>query len=131
MAPLTISGTTAILPSETGRAVWGQIQRHALTFPAMIENTSNPPAPLLTVRQVAERLSLSSTAVYALCDSGELPAFKIGAGKRKRYRIEPVSVEAYLERSKVRPVVEVARPARAGRVAPGGFVMLRAAGFRG
>ena len=36
---------------------------------------------MLTVRQVADRLNLSKQCVYALIDSGRLPAHRFGVGR--------------------------------------------------
>jgi excisionase family DNA binding protein len=96
----------------------------------MTGKATNPP-PLLTASQVAERLAISTTAVRSLCDSGELPSYRIGTGKKKRYRVSPEAVEEYLERSRVAPAVEVVKPRRVNRLEPGGFSLLRAAGWKG
>jgi excisionase family DNA binding protein len=50
-------------------------------------------SPLLTVEAVAELLSVSTTLVYRLKDSGELPFYKIGKGA-VRFSIE--DIESYL-----------------------------------
>ncbi|NBW13470.1 MAG: DNA-binding protein [Caulobacteraceae bacterium] len=98
----------------------------------MSQTVPTSTAPLLTATQVAERLAISTTAVYSLCDSGELPAFRIGCGKKKRFRVDPRAVEEFLERSRVQPAGErVAKPRRATKLQPGGFSLLRAAGWKG
>lgn len=73
------------------------------------------PEPLLTPRQVAERLTLSLTAVYALCNSGELPCRRVGASKG-RIRIEPRVFEAYLARTQQAAIIEL--PKRRKQPAP-------------
>ena len=85
-------------------------------------------APLLTAKQVAARLSLSLTGVYALCDAGELAHNRVGAGKRKRIRVSESDLADYLSRS----VVEM--PGRRGyssRGVQGGYSMLRRFGYQG
>ena len=39
-------------------------------------------APILTVKEVAQRLRVSSKRVYELCADGDLPAFKVGRSLR-------------------------------------------------
>lgn len=56
-------------------------------------------APLLTLPEVAERLSVSVKAVRGLVARGELPAFKVA----RRMRVEPSELGAYLERCRVAP----------------------------
>ena len=48
--------------------------------------------PLLTVRQVAALLSVSTATVYRLCDLDELPHTRIG----NVIRVAPADLEAYL-----------------------------------
>jgi excisionase family DNA binding protein len=47
---------------------------------------------LLTVREVAERLSVSTATIYALCERGELPHVRIS----NAIRIEPAGLEAFI-----------------------------------
>jgi excisionase family DNA binding protein len=51
---------------------------------------------LLTVREVASRLGLSTATVYTLCHQGELPHFRIS----NAIRIAPADVEAFLSRKR-------------------------------
>lgn len=60
------------------------------------------PEQLLTVRQVAERLQLSESAVYQKLARRELASIKLGPGPKARVRI---------------PLAELALYLRAGRVA--------------
>ena len=88
---------------------------------------------LLTPKQVAARLALSLTAVYALCDSGELPCHKVGVSRSRR-RIAEADLAEYLERTRATPVtvqLPTGTRRRAAAGADGGFILLRAAGWRG
>ena len=86
---------------------------------------------LLSAKQVASRLSVSVAAVYALCESGELVAYRIGAGQKKRYRVAESAVEDYLEKCRVLPAGEPVKPRRANQLQAGGFSLLKAAGYKG
>ena len=50
----------------------------ASTPPARLEVIRGGADNLLTVRQVAERLSVSTATVYKLCERGELPHCRVG-----------------------------------------------------
>jgi len=50
----------------------------------------------LTLADVAEVLNTSSSQVYSLVRSGELPAIKIGG--RGQWRVERARLEEYIER---------------------------------
>jgi excisionase family DNA binding protein len=50
----------------------------------------------LTLADVAEVLTTSSSQVYALVRSGDLPAIKIGG--RGQWRVEASELEAYIQR---------------------------------
>jgi excisionase family DNA binding protein len=47
---------------------------------------------LLTVREVADRLAVSTATVYALCERGELAHVRIS----NAIRIEPTGLEAFI-----------------------------------
>jgi excisionase family DNA binding protein len=47
---------------------------------------------VLTVREVAERLAISTATVYALCDRGELPHVRIS----NAIRIDPADLAAFI-----------------------------------
>ena len=70
-----------------------------------------PEPAFLTVKQAAERLCLSETAVYALCEAGELSSVRVGLN-RGRIRIEPASLAAYVDKGRKSPPVQPARPQR-------------------
>jgi excisionase family DNA binding protein len=53
---------------------------------------------LLTVREVAETMRVSSMTVYRLIRAGELPALRVG----KHFRIRENDLNAYLESQTVR-----------------------------
>jgi excisionase family DNA binding protein len=100
--------------------------------------TASTPEPslestdLLTPREVAQRLKLSPTAVYALCDSGALPCHKVGL-KRSRRRIREADLQAYLERAKLLPSISdlPGWKHNASMRGAGAFRLLRAAGWKG
>jgi excisionase family DNA binding protein len=53
----------------------------------------------LTLADVMEILNISSNQAYALVNSGELPAIKIGGqGKGGQWRVEAEQLEAYIQR---------------------------------
>lgn len=72
------------------------------------------PESLLTPKQVAEQLSLSLTAVYALCNSGDLPCCRVGVSKG-RIRITPRAVADYLARRQQPVIVELPKTRRQPR----------------
>jgi excisionase family DNA binding protein len=49
---------------------------------------------LLTVREVAERLSVCTATVYRLCERGELPHVRVS----NAIRVRPADVDAFLAR---------------------------------
>ena len=64
----------------------------------------------LQLADVAEELNISPRQAYALVNSGELPAIRVGG--RGQWRIEASELEAYIERkyAETRAMVE-SRPA--------------------
>ncbi len=54
------------------------------------------PDPLLTARQVADRLAISKRAVYDLTYAGRLPCFRLGAGDGAM-RFSAEDVDTYLQ----------------------------------
>jgi excisionase family DNA binding protein len=54
----------------------------------MKDNHPNPPAPLLTHKQVQTILNVSRSTIYNLIKDGNLPVIKIG--KSARFRVEDV-----------------------------------------
>ncbi|WP_460466375.1 helix-turn-helix domain-containing protein [Calidifontibacter terrae] len=53
------------------------------------------PTRFLQITDVAETLNVSARQVYALINSGELPAIKVG----KSWRIEAAELESYIDRA--------------------------------
>lgn len=90
-----------------------------------------PDKPLLTATDVAKRLSLSATTVRALCDAGELKHFRVGAGKRKEYRISEEALEDYLRRSTGQTSNRAAMPRTRQRSLGAGLDFIRSLGYDG
>lgn len=59
-------------------------------------DTDRVPPRFLPLAEVAEVLGVSSSQVYALVRSGELPAIKIGG--RGQWRVETAELEKYIQR---------------------------------
>jgi excisionase family DNA binding protein len=55
--------------------------------------TVNDQHPLLTVREVAGSMRVSTMTVYRLIRAGDLPAIRVG----KHFRIRTLDLEQYLE----------------------------------
>jgi excisionase family DNA binding protein len=55
--------------------------------------TVNEQHPLLTVREVAGSMRVSTMTVYRLIRAGDLPAIRVG----KHFRIRTLDLEQYLE----------------------------------
>lgn len=58
-----------------------------------------PQTELLTVAQVAERLSLSQRAVWAMIADGRLPAIRLG---HRATRVDAAEVEKLIEAARAR-----------------------------
>jgi excisionase family DNA binding protein len=56
----------------------------------------------LTVKQVADRLCLSPSQIYVLCNSGKLPHHRFGVG-RGAIRVTEEQLAEYVETSKFTP----------------------------
>lgn len=69
------------------------------------------PTPLLTVQEVADRLQLSSSAVYRLVESGRLACHRLGSG-RGVIRVSEEDLRRYLDgcRHGARPAERPAPP---------------------
>ena len=73
----------------------------------MPTDAHDQPAPqLMTIREVADRLSCSKGNVYGLINRGLLPVIRIG--KSKGYRVDPNDLETFLRQRKVQ--YEAAEP---------------------
>ncbi|WP_394217107.1 helix-turn-helix domain-containing protein [Brachybacterium vulturis] len=62
----------------------------------MSQRTSVLDRRFMTLDEVREVLSISSTQAYSLVRSGELPAIQIGG--RRQWRVETTELEAYIQR---------------------------------
>lgn len=87
------------------RGITPQVIRHLATAlgvaPTTIDPTVTDPAaaidePLLSVPDVAARLSVSRPTVYRLLHAGELDRIDIGSGSRPRPRVPLSSLTAYI-----------------------------------
>lgn len=57
---------------------------------------------MLTVKQVSERLHVSSSLVYSWCESHMLPHYRMGGkGKRGKILIEEAILDAFMQSRKV------------------------------
>jgi excisionase family DNA binding protein len=61
----------------------------------VIGDTIGPEGELLTVREVAEELRVSSMTVYRLIKAGDLASLRVGKG----YRIRAADLDRYLGRA--------------------------------
>jgi excisionase family DNA binding protein len=66
----------------------------------------NVPSRFLQLADVAEILAISARQAYALVNSGDLPAIRVGG--RGQWRIEASELEAYIQRkyAETRAMVE-------------------------
>lgn len=88
---------------------------------------------LLSVKDAAAILGLSSTAIRAMCEAGELPHHRIGA-QGGRIKISESDLAEYLEKTRVLKMPMAEQGRRSRRPAPthvDGFAILRAAGWSG
>lgn len=69
-------------------------------------------APLLSIRDAAQRLDLSRWTVRRMVKSGELPASVFGGPKRVEYKIEAADVERLIAARRL--VVQRPKGRRAG-----------------
>src|SRR5881296_1666036 len=58
---------------------------------------------LLTIREVAARLSLSESTVRRRIEMGELPAHRLGSGPQPPVRVDPDELEAWIAASPPKP----------------------------
>lgn len=89
---------------------------------------------LLTAKEAAERLRVSASVIYTLCGSGQIKHYRFGAtgktGKgRGLIRIEEEDLNTYIAENCRQIVPHQDVPARKPGLKPGGFALLRAAGF--
>lgn len=67
--------------------------------------------PLLDIKQTAELLSVSSSLVYQLIESGQLRALRVGTG-RGVIRIRVEDIQAYLAECQIETAEEPLRAPR-------------------
>jgi excisionase family DNA binding protein len=58
-------------------------------------NQNQPPSEVLTVNEIAGYLRVSETTVWRWCNSGKLPAFRIG----RSWRIRRTDLEQHIQQS--------------------------------
>ncbi|WP_425618094.1 helix-turn-helix domain-containing protein [Anatilimnocola sp. NA78] len=99
----------------------------------MVGQSQNPVPSLLSAEQVARRLGLSRTAVYALCDAGELKHYRIGVGKKKRFRVSEEQLADYLAGAAADPppLIQMQQQKRKQPTVYAGASRLRALGWKG
>ena len=68
--------------------------------PTIHREVQTADTPLLTVKDVAERLSVSASLVYQLVESGKLSFHRIGTG-RGTIRVSQFDLESYLAASHI------------------------------
>lgn len=68
--------------------------------------------PFLTTGEVAAELGWTIQKVRALCESGRLPAVNTSTGKRPRWTIRRVDLEAFLTPASVAEAEQKAAPRR-------------------
>jgi excisionase family DNA binding protein len=84
--------------------------RRSFNAPVMQADREVVGGPLLTVREVAERLKVSTATVYALCEAGRLAFVRIST---HAIRIAEADLAAYLGGQRLqRPPATRARPVR-------------------
>jgi excisionase family DNA binding protein len=59
----------------------------------------------LTVKQVADRLCISPSQVYVLCNTGKLPCHRFGVGRGGAIRVTEEQLAQFIETSKFTPPV--------------------------
>jgi excisionase family DNA binding protein len=69
-------------------------------------------SPLLSVRQVAKLLGVCPATVYALCEQGQLPHYRV----LNAIRIDPREVRRFLEEAWQRPSIKRRSRGRTGSV---------------
>jgi excisionase family DNA binding protein len=62
----------------------------------------------MKVREIADYLAVSLSTVYAVIESGDLPAVAIGRGAKKALRVHQRDLLAYEQSCRVQPAAAVA-----------------------
>lgn len=68
-----------------------------------------PKTVLLTVHDVAKRMSVSESLVYQLVESGRLPCHRLGNG-RGTIRVSEIDLESYLAECREAPGPKAPKP---------------------
>ena len=66
--------------------------------PALLRALDGGAGRLLSIREVAARLGVSTAAVYGLCDRGELAYVRIS----NAYRVRPADLDQFIEQRRRR-----------------------------
>ena len=67
--------------------------------------------PMLTVKEVAAELCVSSCLVISLIDAGKLQAIDVSSGRRRSFRIAQNWLDAFVESSRVNIEHDFDKPA--------------------
>jgi hypothetical protein len=82
---------------------------------AVQPETEGAAVNLLTIAQVSERLSLSTSATYRrLAPHGPIRTYRLGVGPRAALRVSERELDRYLSDSEVKPAALTAGPRRIG-----------------
>jgi excisionase family DNA binding protein len=85
--------------AHTGdKTVAGCLVLAAIMLEGRSESSTAPAGALLTVKEAASRLRVSTRRIYEMCAAGELRAFKVG----RRLRITPEMLEEYQQQGAIR-----------------------------
>lgn len=86
---------------------------------------------MLTVKQAAELLSISTDYCYDLVNAGAIPAYRLGKGKRAPIRLEQSDVEAYRDSCRITGPLDTPTTARQSPRQPlTGYSFLRKHGLK-
>jgi len=88
-------------PLDLGRCA--RPKEHAMQHQPADPSRSATVQALLTYKQAAGLLRVSSATVYNLVRRGDLRAIKLGGSPNSPVRIDPADLAAYLRRSKIAP----------------------------
>ena len=60
-------------------------------------------SPLLTVKQVGERLQVHEKTVSLWLRDGQLAGIKLGAGRNAEWRIDPADLKRFIDERRAKP----------------------------